>query len=114
LLYGKDAATGTVVDTVAISYSNASGGNPSALSVTHPTSDFSVANGFSSSIAASMAAGGVGTFSAIVGNANNATDVLFPSSVPEPCSIVSLIAGSILVAAKAHGRRRKARASRDQ
>jgi hypothetical protein len=77
---------GTVLDTVAITY----GGNPGSLNFTLPLGDFASLPGFST-----LSSGGPIPFAAVVGNANSATDALFPTAVPEP-SALSLAAEAAL------------------
>jgi len=81
------------IDTLPVTYTNQAGSTPSTLSLSIPLSDFS--NNQINLL-------DTGTFSVIVGNVNNATDFLAPSSVPEPGSPILLAAGvSLTLLAKA-------------
>jgi hypothetical protein len=73
-----------VVGTLPVKYTNAAGSTPSTLSLSIPLTDFS---------AKQINLLDTGSFSVIVGNSNNATDFLAPSSVPEPGSLILLAAG---------------------
>jgi hypothetical protein len=80
------AANGfTPIDTVAISYSNATGATPSTITITIPLADFSNKN---------LSLADTGDFSVVVGNVDFATDFL-PSAaaVPEPGSFFLLASG---------------------
>ena len=72
------------IDTLPVSYTNAVGSTPSTLSLSIPLADFS---------ANQINLLDTGSFSVIVGNVNNATDFLAPSSVPEPSAVVLLAIG---------------------
>jgi hypothetical protein len=88
------------VATVPVIYANQSGSTPSTMTITIPLSVFT-ANGIPLS--------GAGSFSAIVGNQNNATDFLAPTAVPEPGAATLVLAGVSLALAVSRGRRLAAR-----
>jgi hypothetical protein len=72
------------IDTLPVQYTSAVGSTPSTLSLSIPLADFS---------ANQINLLDTGSFSVIVGNVNNATDFLAPSSVPEPNAVVLLAIG---------------------
>ncbi len=80
---GSGASLSTsVIDTLAVTYTNKSGGTPSTLTLSVPLSDFS-GNGIPIS--------DTGYFSAVVGNQNNATDVLnFTGTAAVPETVVAV------------------------
>jgi hypothetical protein len=86
---------GTVA-TVPVQYTDQMGTTLSTLSITIPVSKFAGLNLVDT-----------GNFAAVVGNVNNATDFLGPSSVPEPASFVLSILGiSLSLAVGSRFRRR--------
>jgi hypothetical protein len=90
-----------IVTTVPVTYTNATSTTQSTLSVTIPVSTFATAG---------INLAGTGNFAAVVGNANNATDFLGPSSVPEPASVVLLTLGisvPLVVGSRIKGRAHK-------
>jgi len=88
----------TPIDTVSVAYANRTGSTPSTLTISIPLSVFS-----NNQITLLDA----GDFSAVVGNANNATDFLpSVSAVPEPGAIL-LLASGLSVSAIAAGRLRR-------
>jgi hypothetical protein len=77
------------IGTAAVTYSNQAGPTPSTLSLSVPLSLFS---------ANQISLVDTGNFSVVVGNLNNATDFLAPSTaVPEPASVALFLSGAALV-----------------
>ena len=89
----------SIIDTVGITYgANAGGGT---LSFALPVADFATLPGF-----AALQGGGVPDFAAVVGNVNNATDVLSSlTAVPEPSALAMALPALLWIVRAARKRR---------